>query len=64
VLVEVRWDAGANRRSPLQGCIHHRRGRVGTETRARKVPFTHRLIRVHLLLPSPPAPLLQGGRGV
>ena len=53
----------ANRRSPLQVCIHHKRGRVaidcpphrdirGTETRARWV---------HPLLP--PAPLPQRGRG-
>jgi hypothetical protein len=25
------WDGRANRRSPLQGCIHHRRGRVGAD---------------------------------
>ena len=49
----------ANRRSPLQACIHHKRGRVGTdcsiphfargtETRAR---------RVHPLLPPSPSPM-------
>jgi len=63
-LLRLVGTAGANRRSPLQACIHHRRGRVGAEARARKVPFTHRLMRGHTFLPSPPATLLQGGQGV